>query len=622
MQGQTTSVTYAAESPELPGRNHLLDVLRGIAVAGVVTYHVWPHVIQGGFLGVDVFFVLSGFLISSALMGQFSRRGRRVLARFWARRARRLLPALVVLLAVTTAVAGMVGGSPAARLLPQVVGAASFSSNWYQASSGQSYFDRFDPPLLQHLWSLAVEEQFYLMWPLVLLLLMRFVSRLRTRAVVIGALAALSALAMALLYVPGQDPSRLYFGTDTHGFSALVGALAACLAGLLPRALRGRQRVWVAGGAVLLALGSLAFLGAAFGTMSDTGALAYRGGILGVDLATASLVLVACVLDHERLSRNLLARSFIWLGVRSYGLYLWHWPIVVLLGHLWPARQPTENWARGTVMIALSLALAAVSWRYIEEPVLRRTWWRDLRTGHLITAALRRRVAVVLVASVITVGMSAHAVATSPQQSSAESRIDAGLAALQAAALRPPSPGAAPTTTTPAHQHPRPPTSPPAVTGWTITVLGDSVAVASAQALLNRFPGIEIDAKVGAQLWDAPTEVAKLRVQGLLRPYVVVALGTNGDVADHVLSEIVSAAGPGHWFTFVTPHGDRAWIPPVDQKFRTFVAHTPRTALADWDAASSQVRDFADDGIHPGPQGAAVFADTVAKALRTLRLEH
>ncbi|HWU21443.1 MAG TPA: hypothetical protein VN088_07960 [Nocardioides sp.] len=162
------------------------------------------------------------------------------------------------------------------------------------------------------------------------------------------------------------------------------------------------------------------------------------------------------------------------------------------------------------------------------------------------------------------------------------------------------------------------PVTPPRPTGKNITVLGDSVTVAGAPALLARWHGIEIDAQVGAQLWDAPAQIAHLRAENELRPYVVVALGTNGDVADGVLASVVRAAGPGHWFVFVTAHGARSWIPPVDRRIRAFAASTHDVALADWDAAAPQVRDFADDGIHPGPQGGAVFAATIAQALDRL----
>ncbi|HWU21444.1 MAG TPA: acyltransferase [Nocardioides sp.] len=397
-----------------PSRNGLLDALRGVAVAAVVAYHVWPDRVTGGFLGVDVFFVLSGFLITDALVSQLASGRAHVLRQFWARRVRRLAPALLVVLVTVTALAGIVGGSPAARLRPQVVGALTFTSNWYQAGSGQSYFDRFDPPVFQHLWSLAVEEQLYLVWPLLLLALVRFVPAHRCRVIVVAALVAASASAMAVLEVPGHDPSRLYFGTDTHGFSALVGALAALSTGLLPRALEGRHRLRIAGGVLMAMLAALGILMGSFALMDDTGALAYRGGILAADLCTAVLVLGSVELDHVRLSRSAPARVLRWLGTRSYGVYLWHWPVLVLADGRWPAGSPAEVAARDGLVVGASLLLCALSWRYVEEPVLRGTWRHQLRSSVLVTRGLKRRVVPAVAGAALACVLSVYAVSTSP----------------------------------------------------------------------------------------------------------------------------------------------------------------------------------------------------------------
>ena len=181
----------------------------------------------GGFLGVDIFFVLSGYLITDLLVAQHVRLGRLDLRGFWVRRARRLLPALAVILVAVTAAVAVIEPDQMSALRPMLAAAVSYSSNWYQAFHHVSYFASFGPPPpLQHLWSLAIEEQFYLAWPLLLLAL----TRLRARWALVltawlGALA--SAVAMALMYVPGGDPSRVYYGTDTHATALLVGAALA-----------------------------------------------------------------------------------------------------------------------------------------------------------------------------------------------------------------------------------------------------------------------------------------------------------------------------------------------------------------------------------------------------------
>ncbi|THI95812.1 acyltransferase, partial [Nocardioides sp.] len=320
------------------GRIDALDGIRALAVTAVVAYHLFPTAVPGGFLGVDVFFVLSGYLITRGLaLGIASGRGVG-LVRFWVRRTVRLLPALVVMLVVVTAAAGLAGGAAAVRLRPQLMAALTYTSNWYQADAGLSYFERSEPPVLQHLWSLAVEEQFYLFWPLLLIAIVVVTGSARAAAGVTAVLAAASAIAMAVAFVPGEDPSRLYFGTDTHGFSLLIGAVAALVSLsrtpwvtrwlVAPVGWRREAQGPVTVVAVLVCVLGVLLIG-------ETSAFAYRGGIVLVDLAAA--VAVLAVATPGAASPLLAARPLVWVGRRSYGIYLWHWPPIVLLAGLAPA---------------------------------------------------------------------------------------------------------------------------------------------------------------------------------------------------------------------------------------------------------------------------------------------
>src|SRR5580700_1820848 len=217
-----TGVKSAAT--RLPG----LDGVRALAVIAVIAFHEQLTAFPGGFLGVDVFFVLSGYLITDLLVAQWHQHGRLRLGNFWARRARRLLPALATMLVVVTAAIAIVEPSQLAALRPALLAAVTYSSNWWQALHHQSYFTQFGPPPpLQHLWSLAIEEQFYLVWPLLLIVLLSRCRSSRIRAAVAWLGAALSVVAMALIYVPGADPSRVYYGTDTHASALFVGSALA-----------------------------------------------------------------------------------------------------------------------------------------------------------------------------------------------------------------------------------------------------------------------------------------------------------------------------------------------------------------------------------------------------------
>ncbi|HEX3491216.1 MAG TPA: acyltransferase family protein [Streptosporangiaceae bacterium] len=369
-----------------------LDGLRALAVLAVIAYHEQFSWATGGLLGVGVFFTLSGYLITSLLLAQWSADGRLHLSRFWLGRARRLLPALFVMLAVVTAWVTVADRARLAGLRGAVAAAATYSSNWYAVVQQQSYFARFAPPgPLDHLWSLAVEEQFYLVWPSLLLLgllLLRkqprggvvpSVSAARWLTLPTLAMAAASALAMADLYQPGLDPTRVYEGTDTRAFGLLIGAaLAMACAGRHPeRARRGARLALDAGG-----LAGLVVIGLLIWRLGQYSPFVYRGGLVLLSAATAAVVAaVAC--PGSLVGVMLAWRPLRWIGVRSYGIYLWHYPVIVLTT---PARAG-ENLARIAAQIAASVVLAALSWRFVEEPVrhgtLGRLWARRQALGRL-----------------------------------------------------------------------------------------------------------------------------------------------------------------------------------------------------------------------------------------------
>lgn len=592
-------------------RNHLLDALRGIAVSGVVGYHIWPGLLPGGFLGVDVFFVLSGYLITVGLSADLGASRARTFQRFWIRRARRILPALVVMVTVSCAVAGVLGGPSAVRLREQVVSGLTFTTNWHQIGTGESYFASLNPPIFQHLWSLAIEEQFYLLWPLLLLLLVRLVRRDRYRWMVVASLAVASIVAMAVGYSGVADPSRLYFGTDTHGFSLMLGALVALVRAPVVRFASGRwgqRRAVVATWSVRL---GLAVLLIAFLLMSDTGAFAYRGGIAGIAAVTGLLVIVLETVDHRRVREALPLAPLVWLGERSYGLYLWHWPVVVFASERWMTSSGPGVAMRGLMIVATSLLLASLSWKYVEKPVLRgfRMAWPERPDRWLVPVAM--------VTVVVSIGL--HAVVDSPTKTVAEGSIAAGEDAIlrsQQTEVADIAPGVAePGNSQPTGPVPAPVKDVPL--GQQITLFGDSVAVASAPALIKDLKGIAIRAKVGAQVWDVVDQVKRLREAGRLRKYVVIALGANGAAPRGTFPDIVNAAGPGHRFVFVTAHAPRPWVRPYNQRVRAFVAAHPGCALADWRSASRRVSDFA-DGIHPGPRGGGIYAGVIRQAVRNL----
>ena len=487
------------ESPTPPrARFAGLDGLRAIAVTLVVVYHLFPGSwLRGGFIGVDVFFVISGFLITSLLLRERTDTGRIGLLGFWQRRARRLLPALGLLLVTCASAAWLIGGDVLVGLGRQLLGAGTFSYNWLSVSGGADYFGANGSELFRNLWSLAVEEQFYLVWPLLLLLLL-LLPRTWMRVAVVAVLGAGSAVWMATLVLSGggspetlgAEITRVYFGTDTHAFGLLLGVAVA----LVWRVVTGREREWMQRRAVrvtVLMVGIAALVGLAVvaGLPQEQSVATFPGALLGASALTAVAIVAGCW-PGAWFGRAIDVAPLRWVGDRSYGLYLWHWPVLVLLvaaTQRTGTDRPFPLWV-GVAALAIALAATEVSYRLLETPV-RRLGFRE--TLGAVVRALRgpgphRPLAwVAVTASAALVAGTVAGVAVAPSVSSGEAVVEAGMAALH-------------------DREPLSPASGPGITGDQITAVGDSVMLASAPGLLERYPGIQIDAAVSRSMYAAP----------------------------------------------------------------------------------------------------------------------
>ena len=613
--------------PYVPG----LDGLRALAVIAVIVYHANKQWLGGGFLGVEVFFVISGYLITLLLIAERERTGTVSFGQFWFRRARRLLPALFTMLIALITYVAIFERDYLGTLRGDVIAGVSYVANWFQIWTGSSYTSSAEFAPLRHLWSLAVEEQFYIVWPVVMFVLLR---RVRGRAIAIfGGVFLLAAIAIsvytAVMYIPGNlsDASQtmslfgrevqrtdfLYLGTLSRSSGLLLGAALATV--WQPWAIRrgtagkNANALDLAG---VVSLAALVFMCVQFKDVvlvQDVGSqgydLLYQGGLALVGVAT--LVAIATVTHpRSRLGRYVLGSAvLVWIGRRSYGLYLYHWVIFQAY------RQDTKQLgtplgvAEFVGLVALSLALSEVSYRFIETPI---------RKGQL-SAAFRRwrahqggvRGPLPVVAAVLSlvpvfaiVSMAGATVNTNDVQQSLDDN--------QGAVVT--TPTTVPTTATTV----APPTTQP-VQKFDVFAMGDSVMLGSAKKLTAQ--GLVVDAVKSRQVREGLQVINYYTSIGQLGDNVVIHLGTNGSTTTETFHQLIEpmAAVPRVVVLTVRVPG-RPYQDANNAIINALPARFPNVTVVDWFSLSEDKKSwFAGDGIHLNGVGQDAYVSAILSAL-------
>ncbi|MFJ8356636.1 acyltransferase family protein [Bacillus paramycoides] len=584
-----------------------LDSLRGLAILGVVLYHINFKWIPGGFLGVTVFFVLSGYLITDILATEWEQNKKIDLKNFWLRRIRRLLPGMFFMLIIVFAWVMLFHSSLLEKMRGDSLAAVFYFSNWWYIYHKLSYFDNFGQPSpLNHFWSLAVEEQFYVVWPFLLFLGFYYIKK-RSRIILfifLGAIA--SAIAMAIQYEPGVDPSRVYYGTDTRAFSLLIGAVLALLwpshklsHKIIPSA---RLVLDITGG---IGLNIILLM---FWKTNQYDPFLYRGGMFFLSLATALLV---ANLAHptSRISVFLRFKPLRWIGVRSYGIYLWHYPIITLTS----SQVSTEGFqlTKAIFQIILILFMAQLSWKFIENPIrqgaLKNIRLQDIKIKNLSFVSKFALICTIFLFTTVIFGVLTTGKANDNSK-------NGGTKAVQMQNNEKPNHPVIKREqpTDESLQNGKENSSKNITQSTTVTAIGDSIMIDVSPYLKEAFPDIIIDAKVGRQMSQAFDTIEKMKKENNLGNYVIVGLGTNGAFSTEQLESLIELIGDEHKIVLINTRVPRPWESLVNKKLKEVSSKFPNTVLVDWYAASAGNQSyFAPDGVHLTQAGAKAYASLV-----------
>lgn len=597
-----------------------IDGVRTLAVLGVIIYHLLPTTLPGGYLGVPLFLLISGYFVTLQLVRQMDQTGGIQLTKFYLKRLRRLYPVLIVMLTVTTAYITLFARDLLHNIKSTIATNLLWVYNWWEIGHGQSYFDRFNGESpFTHLWTLGVEAQFYFLWPLILFMLFLILRKRSKIKWTVFILAVASAVEMALLFDP-QNINRVYYGTDTRAFSLLLGSwLALCWpidrlnASLTAHAARILDGVGI--GALLITL-----LG--FFTLPGQSSWTYRGGMFFYSLI--GMILIATVVHPgSHMNRWLTNPFFTWIGQRSYGIYVYQLPVMVFYERVVEiGRHPVIN---ALVECLLILAISEFSYRLVEQPLAHYQWrylpasirhWIDfkmhdwhqwLKVGPVVIICFIALCGLMLPSKPAKKSAVQTRIEKSRQATAAKNK---QIAKGKAAKVNVNSKSLQKKYSLTSNQL-------KAASELKVTAIGDSVMADASQDIQEIMPHAYVDAEVGRQGSATPAVIKDLKAKGQLQKNVILNLGTNGAMDSQTINDILTAIGKDHQVYWITPHvPTRDWEQTVCDQIKQAAKQNANVHVIDWNqAANGHAEWFAQDKVHMNEQGNAYFTRLIVKTI-------
>ncbi|MDT2836309.1 acyltransferase family protein [Enterococcus durans] len=595
------------------------DGIRSLAVVGVILYHLLPTSMKGGYLGVPIFFVVSGYLITDLLRQEWEQNGKINIWQFYVRRMKRLYPGLAFLLITASAYITLFQRGLLNNLRGVVVSSLLYVNNWWQINNGLSYFDRFaNESPFTHIWSLAVEAQNYLIWPVIFVLLMVFVRKRKWIFYTVLGTSVLSAILMMILYTPGGDPTRVYYGTDTRLFSIWMGSALAFvwpstrLKKNIPK--QAKHILNLAGLISLLALILFFFF------LDDHYSFVYYGGMFLVSIFCVILVAVTAH-PGASLDRWLTNPVFTWIGKRSYGIYLYQFPVMIFYEA--KVSDIADHVLVHTVIeISLILIISELSYRYIERTLARFDYSRTLQVvkGWFKTPIISKQKPWLIPATlVVIVALVGFVTAPKDSVTADQKQLQAKIAESKKLAEESQKDSEKNDGTVDQailDKYELTVEQGKKAQKLQLTAFGDSVMLDAATDLKEVYPHVVVDGDVGRQLYASEPYIEELKKQNLLKDTVLIGLGTNGAFTEAQFDTIMSALGDRkvYWVNVRVP--TKRWQNDVNAMLADMAKKYDNLTLIDWYDYSNGHSDwFYDDQVHPNPEGMKHYIHLVSEAL-------